>query len=221
MPVFRGEEKQFLNFQKKIYLFSQEISYQLKDALRVRFARLGREKLSNPIHTLLSEMVINGIKATHKKLYYKYVVRELSSFLTPDKITYEKWLRLFMEEIEANQYKNLNRFAKKEKKYVHVAFKPEEQSFLISVENFGIPIDVEKERINNLLEFAKGTEDLSYLFEDNDEVDSKREGAGLGLGLIIMTLRNLGIEVVNFDIGWKNDKTTSCLRLPWEVFDKE
>ena len=211
--------KATIQYEKKIYLLSEQTSTLIKKSLITRFQLLRKSsKEATIIHLLLCEMIVNAIKATHKKIYHKYIVKELQNFLSCDEIAYTKWLQLFVEEIEIHQYKNLHYFTKKEKKYITIQFIHQKSGFLMSTQNFGIPSKIEARQILKSLETSEGASDLAHIFAQNTET-SLNEGAGLGIGLILMTLHQLGIRAENFSIKWENKKTTASLNLPWSFFD--
>ena len=209
--------KKKIYLKRSFYLFSEKIAKQLKRSLNNRFTFFNKQELTTTMHILLGEMIINAVKATHKKLYYKHFVVSSGKNIR-EKISYRIWLESFKKELEDNQYVNLNKLAISEKQYVSMIVRANKFGIIISVINRGSLSKIEQGRITEILEKAKEATDLSYLFEDSEVY---KEGAGLGIGMIIMTLKNLKLDPDIFHITTIKGKTIATIRLPWSLFGKK
>ena len=212
--------KKELFYEKKTYVYSDKILFQIRQALQKRFKNLYSSKFVSSIYTILTEMIANALKATHKKVYYNHIIRDLKTFMPVSKITDEKCLFLFKQEIHDNHYKNLKALTMQKKYSITVLFKAEGSGFMIYVINFGVPYANEMKRIKSIIEYSKKIQALYSLFEKNCENSKLNEGAGLGLGLIVMTLKSLNILPENFQIMASGNKTTASLRIPWGSFNQ-
>ena len=197
---------------------NNKVSSVIKNRLENIFILFNSTELSQVVYTLFSEMIINGIKAMHKQLYYKSLIQPLEQNFFPEKLSYAEWLKMFKHELEQNQSKNLNRIAQAEGKYVGITISIFHKGISLKVINPGVPSEIETERIQNIFEKIKTVTSLAYLFDDTDEY---KEGGGLGIGLILMTLRGLEVDDTCFKITTKLGMTISSLVLPWSVFKVE
>ena len=180
---------------------------------------LRQPMLRGPFYSIVYEMTVNALKALYKRVYYDFFVAEIGL----DDIAYEDWLRLFKTEIEAHQAENFARFCREQNLSVSVCSKHVDDNFVIEVINEGVPSEVEYRRLQKCIERAKSNSGPAFLFEDEnrdtDNDDGEREGGGLGITLIITTLRNLGISTDNFVVDSDDGKHTSArLILPLSAF---
>ena len=188
----------------------------IKNHLEKLALALGRYDLGPVMYTLLSEMMINGVKAMHKNIYYHEVIKPIEDTLFPEKLSYTEWLKMFKYEIEVNQSKNLNRLTQQYGRNLGIMISVHTQGVHIDITNYGVPSEMEYYRIKTILEKVRELTSLAYLFDADDD---SNEGAGLGIGLIVMTLKGLGVSENHFRICTKFNMTTSRLVIPFSIFN--
>lgn len=206
-----------LEFKHKYYdLYTSDLS-ELRRNITDVANRVIPEVLSGPLNAWIFELAVNALKATYKKVYQKTVLEPLGL----DELPYEDWLALFKTEIEEHSAENFAHYCKANDLFVEVSGKLVDNDYRIEVINEGIPTVEEWERIQKILGRAREIHDLEFLFEDNDESDdSRKEGGGIGLMLIIMGLRGLALDIERFQILAQDGKTISRLNLPMGQTDE-
>ncbi|MCL1865520.1 MAG: hypothetical protein FWF73_06895 [Spirochaetes bacterium] len=138
------------------------------------------QPLKRVVFFCLKELAINAGKANYKLLFEKYFASKLGVLPNED---YNTFLELFKEEISKNGNKNLLELAKKDDQYYTITFQSTVDSIKIWVTNTRHITLIEKARI--LKKISPENFDDDYFFYD----DINKEGAGLGLNLIINILR--------------------------------
>ncbi len=179
---------------------------------------LEKPLLRVPIIAITQEFLANALKAVYKKIFFEEMI---PTTIQVDQINYKEKLRLFRLEIEKNQTKNFTHIAKKNNLYVTFKFEAKKEGLKLLVINPGTPTSIEMYRIKKHLEDAKKISSLSHIFENDKDMTRKenyKEGAGLGLALVIMSLKNLKTPLNNMDIYKKGNQTFSKILFPWDIF---
>ena len=204
----------------EIELFSHDLHSKETKKIKEKVAEiaetLGKPSLRGPMVAISQEFLANGLKAVYKKIYFENVIPKIQM----GELSYETKLHLFRIEIDSHQTKNFVHIAKENNSYVSVKFHTSKEGLALTVRNPGTPSGTEMHRIKSTLENAKKLLNLSYIFDDDNtqEEESQKEGAGLGISLIVMTLRNLGIPLNNLDIYTEENMTYSRVLFPWGFF---
>ncbi len=188
---------------------------ELRDCLYEMAENLNMPRMKGPLFSMAHELAVNALKATYKRVYYKFFLEEVGL----DDVPYEDWLKLFKTEIEAHQAENFARVCRDKNLFVKVEGKHHGDMFRIEVMNEGMPSDVEFERLKRIIQNARERNAPAFIFDDDG--DEQKEGGGLGITLIIMSLRNMGISPDNFQVVAEDEKTFARLDLPLEVLLKE
>ena len=212
-----------VNCEFRIYDTHAETTKVFKEQTSEIANSLDKPSLRGPLAAVMQELVVNGLKAIYKKIYFKQIIPAIGI----QDIPYEAKLDLFRIEIESHQTKNFVQAAQRESLFVTVRINAVKEGLEMLVTNPGEPTDIEMNRIESTLENAKKLSNLSFIFgqddddQDEGEQDSRQEGAGLGFSLIIMAMRSLGIQLSNFNIFVKDKSTYARVVFPWRLFFKE
>ena len=173
----------------KVSDFSGSDEEILKKKLERILSDYGCWQLKTPIHSIVRELVLNGLKAVYKKIFFQYLVQDIGI----EDVSYHEWLSLFRTEIETNSADNFSRICREQGMEVIVSFFEENAQLIIKVTNAGVPSQIELKRIREALELGKKIENFNYLLH-SESVDKAQESAGLGLPLVLMTIRGLGLS---------------------------
>jgi hypothetical protein len=97
--------------------------------------------------------------------------------------------------------------------WVEIRFEYSEDGVRIEVFNHARMTDLENKRLRDKLKKAMQYEDIAtYYIEQGDEL----EGAGMGIALIVMLLKGIGVDPAYFRIGnTSNDTTVARLEIPF------
>ncbi len=204
-----------INRSKRIriqaYSVSDTIEKRVQEILRLLLSSFNREDLVSGIYTCLKELLINATKANFKNLYFE----DYSFDKNPGKnLDYETALKLFRLEISRENAGHLARIARSKKLSAEIIFSiTEENELFISVENPIEMTELEKETVSRKLEDARRCNDISEYFLEVED-DPNREGAGIGLVLIAIMLRNLGVQENKFTISSEDGVTYASFSVP-------
>lgn len=195
------------------YSVSDAIEQRVHEILKQILTFKGRPELISAIYTCLKELLINAVKANFKNIYFEdYNIEEDEQGLE-----YQMALELFKLEISRDNAAELARIARRHDLSAEIIFQLRgENELVISVEN---PIEMtptEKENVRRKLEDARMCNDISEYFLEV-ESDPNREGAGIGLVLIAIMLRNLGVTDDKFLIRSEGNRTLAEFSIPLDV----
>lgn len=179
-------------FFVKFYGISSEIERRINIAITKIFEHYGRDDLADIIYTCTKELVLNASKANIKRIVF-----EEHNVDPSDEKSFLIGMMKFKEELsEINLPKYIPKLAEKDL-YISVAFFHSQDGVRIEVVNNVSLTEFEDRRIREKLKKAMGYDDLSQFYlEQGDEL----EGAGLGIALIVMLLKGIGIDPALFRI---------------------
>ncbi len=175
---------------------------------------LGRPELKGPLYALVQELAANALKALYKRIYDQYMIQELGL----DSVSYEQWLQIFRTEIETNSAENFTYIAREKNLFAQVRGELMSDRYRIDVSNPGEPTEVEQQRIDAALKRARETHGLGFIFSDSEGADSQQEGGGLGIPLLVTTLRSMGAGGDALSIFGANGATIARIDFPLSTF---
>ena len=205
-----------LNEQRKVrveaYSVSDKIEARIREVLASCLNGTGCEEIHGPLYTVIKELLINAVKANYKNIYFENY--------DPDKsvaqLNYETALRLFKLEMSRDQAVHFEKKARQQDIRADVIFARTGGHLHVHVANPAAMTEIEYANVQKKLSYARKCQDISeYLMEE--EEDPHKEGAGLGLILIIMVLRSLGVSESDFLIQSSERGTVASFSVPLDV----
>lgn len=192
------------------YSISDEVEMQLRQILFEILQKYNCTELMAPIYTSIKELVINAIKANFKNIYFEdYSPKNRSH----DIIKYEKALELFKLEISRENSNYFEKLARKDDIKAVIELWTDDKMLHVKVANPVTMTDRELNNVNKKLIDAESCKDLAdYCIKNLD--DPYREGAGLGLILIMMMLKSLQAPKESLVITSEPRSTTAYLKIP-------
>lgn len=164
----------------RTYRMSQQVAELVRDLLELLLRKQALEQFTGEIYTALNELAINASKATYKKLFEKHVAAPAG--IDP-LIEYERFAEKFREELEEHGDVNLARFAESEDKFFEIHFKSTEAHISCWTTNYTTISRKEKLRLLRRLNYTLFGQNLDDVLSDPE-----REGAGLGINLVLTIL---------------------------------
>ncbi len=161
--------------------------------------------LMNSLLTMVRELVVNALKANAKRIYFFKKKLDINNPLD-----YIKGGADFKEEI-IGDFDFIRGDIVNSEYSVNLSIIPQEDRTVISIKNNAVLLPVEQERINKRLSLAAKCENFGDIY---DEVEDDSEGAGLGIVLIIMFLKSMGLKTSAFSITSSGDSTVSSITIP-------
>ncbi|MCP4129522.1 MAG: hypothetical protein GY754_00760 [bacterium] len=192
------------------YSVSDYVEKHIKDVLIGILEKHNCRKLFAPIYTCIKELIINAVKANFKHIYFENYTPKNESF---DMISYDMALQLFKLELSRQNADYLREIAIRNNLKSEIRFKVTGEILEIAIIN---PVEMTERERNNIARKLKDSRECydiaEYFFKM--EHDLMQEGAGLGLVLITIMLKSLGVEGNGFRIESENRTTTATIKIP-------
>lgn len=189
----------------KTYTFLPKAQTYIDHFLTAFLEEAGLSPILDQLSFCIKELAVNAKKANFKRVYFLDKGLNIN-----DPEEYRKGMSSFKSEIIANQAHYLRR-VKEMNLYVKIEFLTFQGLSMISVKNNSILLDSEHERILDKINKAKGYESLEEAFDD---VKDDTEGSGLGILVLILMLRNVGLTGDFFKVSTKAGETVARISLP-------
>lgn len=187
---------------------SNEVLATVNGILALSLGKMDLIFLLETIITILRECILNAIKANGKRLFF-----EMAGSKIDDPSTYDAVMEKFKTEI-IGDFTKLKKDLIKSNYKVDFKLQKFEKGFRIRIENNAVILPKEEKRINERMTNARKFKDFSDAYE---EMYDETEGAGLGIILTILLLKNLGVSPDNFTIKSQGDKTVTTLLIPYSL----
>jgi putative nucleotidyltransferase with HDIG domain len=153
-------------------------------------------------------MVINGVKANIKRAIFFFKGLNIN-----DDSDYKKGIKIFKDEMLKNFDKYVQR-NKEENRYVMLRVYFDKEYLTINIKN-NSPIQQEElARVKQRIEKANSFNNMADLFVAGLD---NTEGAGLGIGMVTLMLKNEGIGSNAFSINTDGKSTIVTFKIPIEL----
>jgi putative nucleotidyltransferase with HDIG domain len=146
--------------------------------------RMDRIFLLETLVSIVRELVLNASKANYKRIFYKRRGLDVNQ---PD--DYRRGMELFRNIIRNPQI--IKKETRESDYRIDIGVRKTATSLIISIQNNCAPSEEEMQRILTRVEKAKSINDFTAAY---DTVFDTSEGAGLGIVLIYLLLKNAGID---------------------------
>ncbi|HSV55495.1 MAG TPA: HDOD domain-containing protein [Magnetospirillaceae bacterium] len=190
------------------YTFPHEIEIYLEEVLEIFLGELGQKKLKDYLIYCLRELAVNAKKANTKRVYFES--RNLS---ITDPSDYEEGMKTF----KVDTLENLSWYLSKQKAkgyYVKIVLQAKGSTVILEVRN-NVEINrAEYLRIHDKLARARRYTTLEDALQ---QVLDPSEGAGLGLVILVLMLKKIGLDEDCFDIRAQNGETMARISVPVEA----
>lgn len=164
-----------------------------------------QEHLKEYINFCLSELLINAKKANTKRVYFHE--KNLNIF---DPKEYEEGMQSFKEET----LENINYYLELQRKaglYVKLAMRLTDDNVIIEIKNNSKLTPFENERIQDKIRLAHQYKSMEEVVTN---VIDQQEGAGLGIIIIILMLKRIGLTKDNYQVFSNDEETITRILLP-------
>lgn len=173
---------------------------------------IGKEKIFDHLSYCLRELLNNGKKANTKRVFFT----EESLDINSDQ-DYEKGMKFFKTKTISNIDHYLE-IQEKKGLYIQLYFHIKDPYLNIIISNNSPLLKQEREKIITKITHAKTFNSIEDAFET---VLDDTEGAGLGIVIMILMLRKIGIYDKNFAIVQENDLTHVRVAVPLSLVTEE
>lgn len=188
------------------YTVPHEMTLYMEDVLTEFLTELDQTQMIEYLKYCLNELVTNAKKANTKRLYFKE--KGLDIF---DKSDYEKGMKTFKEDTLSNNIQHYLDLLKNAGLYIKLILQTRNNKIKIEVRNNSEITFEEYKRIHDKISRAQ-----QYVSVDQAmrEAIDQTEGAGLGIIIMILMLKKIGLTEENFQVLSENGETITRIILP-------
>jgi hypothetical protein len=167
----------------------------------------GQERFIDMVYTILKELAINAVKANQKRIFF-----EDNNFDISNEVHYAEGIVKFKESFSDTMSDEYGKKCMQKGVYCQINFYHNNTGMYVEVANNTPVIRTEELRMREKMKKAMGYNDIAEFYMDNMD---NTEGAGLGIALIIILLKNDSIDPNLFRIITKADKTVARIEIPF------
>lgn len=192
------------------YTLPHEMELYMMEVLRYFLKELQQEHSFEYLSYCLSELITNAKKANTKRIYFK--TKNLNLFDTKD---YTEGMKTFKDDTLNNITYYLEE-QKKEGLYIKLILQHRKTSILFQVRNNAPMTVTEFKRIHDKLSRAQQYTSMEEAFAS---ILDTTEGAGLGLIILSLMLKKIGISSEDFIVDCTDTETVISINYP--IYSKQ
>jgi putative nucleotidyltransferase with HDIG domain len=189
----------------KTFTLPHDMEIYLDQVLDIFLKELGQEALKDPLAYCLRELAVNAKKANTKRVYF----HEKGLNILDD-----EQYRTGMEKFKTETLDNIDHWLTLQKDagfYIKIIFQIRGQNLNLFVCNNAEITQKEQIRVYDRIARSRA---FGSLEEALSTVLDSSEGAGLGIVIMVLMLKKLGLDEDAFDIDSKNGETIARLSIP-------
>lgn len=190
----------------KTYTLPHETEEYLEEVLALFLREFGQDHLKDRLAYCLKELAVNGKKANTKRVYFQEKELDINN---PSH--YEEGMRGFKEDTLSKIDYYLER-QKEAGLYIKIVFHVQQKTFTISVKNNTEISKKEQMRVYDRIARSRAFETME---EALSTVIDDSEGAGLGIVILVLMLKKIGLDEDSFDIDVEKGETVARITLPF------
>jgi putative nucleotidyltransferase with HDIG domain len=190
----------------------REIEIYIEDVITFFLKYAGKEALKDYIVYGIMELAANAKKANIKRVYF--IERGLD-------ISNEYDYSLGMEKFRENALANVSRFLKLQDErglYIRLILQMREDIIQIEIRNNAAATNTELLRIRDRLARSRQYQSLDEAFS---QILDDSEGAGLGLVILLLMFKKIGLNEDCFDIRNNEKETVARIQIPMDQVNIE
>jgi hypothetical protein len=191
------------------YTMNEKVETMVRDELERTFGKKNSPMISNDIiYTCVKELMVNASKTNIKKTFFieaKIDENDRETYNIAKKNVRKLWREHCLPYMQEK--------LKKHNQKVEVSIEERAKGIILTVKNPMPLLDDEEERIRETFRLAmqNDTSDIALFYTEDDD---HKEGAGLGLLLVVNLLKLMGINPAYFRMGVIKDNTVARIEIP-------
>ncbi|MGA2974760.1 MAG: HDOD domain-containing protein [Spirochaetia bacterium] len=196
----------------KTYTLPHETEIYLDKILEGFLVEFGQEKLKEPLSYCLRELAVNAKKANTKRVYFL----EKGLDLNNDK-EYDSGMKNFKQET----FDNIQYYLQKQKElgmYIKVVFQTKGTTLSIFVRN---NVEITRKEQMRVFDRLARSRAFSSLEEAFSTVLDSSEGAGLGIVILVLMMKKIGLSEDCFVIDSEEGETVASITIPFSEVHME
>ena len=189
----------------KSYTLPHDTEVYLEEILGIFLKEMGQDKLHAQLGYCLRELAVNAKKANTKRVYFQEKGLDILN-----EEEYKQGMTHFKQESLAN----INHYLELQKNaglYIKVIFHAKGQLLNLFIVNNSAITKKEQIRIYDRIARSRAFDSLE---EALSTVLDDSEGAGLGIVILVLMLKKIGLDEDAFDIDTENGETVARLTVP-------
>jgi HD-like signal output (HDOD) protein len=190
----------------KTYTLPHETEIYLDRVLESFLAELGQEKLKEPLSYCLRELAVNAKKANTKRVYFLEKGLDLNN---------DREYEIGMKNFKQETFDNIQYYLQKQKElgmYIKVIFQTKGPSLSIMVRN---NVEISRKEQMRVFDRLARSRAFSSLEEAFATVLDSSEGAGLGIVILVLMMKKIGLSEDCFAIDSEEGETVATLTIPF------
>ncbi|MDX9801693.1 MAG: HDOD domain-containing protein, partial [Spirochaetia bacterium] len=212
VPKIQKAVRNSLPLAIKTHKINHDTEEYLEQILDVFLSEFGQKELLPQISYCMRELAVNANKANTKRVYF--LEKDLDIDNEDD---YREGMATFKEVT----LDNIEHYLEKQKEtglYIKIIFHASQGELTLSIRNNVKISKKEQMRVYDRIARSRG---FTSLEEAMSAVLDSSEGAGLGLVILVLMLKKLGLDEEAFDIDVEGEETVSKLIIPFSEIHKE
>jgi putative nucleotidyltransferase with HDIG domain len=194
------------------YTLPHEIELYVAEVLTHFLAEINQERLKDYLIYCINELSTNAKKANTKRVYFAEKKLNIN-----DSQDYETGMKNFKEETLSN----IDYYLKLQKEaglYVKIIMQIKGSDIIVEIRNNS---EMTKTEYKRVFDKIARSQQFTSLEEALSQVLDESEGAGLGLVIMILMLKKVGLDDKNYDIMVENGETITRIVMPIETKAQE
>ncbi|MCL2191874.1 MAG: HDOD domain-containing protein [Treponema sp.] len=187
------------------FVLTHEVKIYMENVISTFLRSAGQERLKNHISYCVHELAANAKKANTKRVYFSNLNLDISK---PD--DYKEGMKNFKRDT-LNNVDYYIQLQKEKKLFISLVLQLQKNIIYVEVRNNVLATRTELIRIHDRLartrQYKTLDEALSQVFDDT-------EGAGLGLVILILMLKKIGLDEDCFDVSVSDKETIARIIIP-------
>lgn len=209
MPIDKNKIKQAIQMNIPVsittYTLPRETEAYIVEVVKVFLKLVHQEEIQDYIVYCLNEMTTNAKKANTKRVYFKE-----KGFDIYDQKSYDEGMLRFKQESLGNIDYYLQQ-QKKEGLHIKVMMQVKQGNIIFEVRNNVQMVATEFKRIFDRMVVARDYESVDQAFM---QAIDETEGAGLGLIIMLLMLKKIGLQEDAFELISEKDMTINRITIP-------
>ena len=196
----------------KTFKMNHETEEYLESILFQFLKEFGQQELTPQISYCMRELAVNANKANTKRVFFDEQKLD---------ITNEKEYKEGMSSFKETTLSNIDYYLEKQKDaglYIKIIFHASGDSLKLSIKN---NVKISRKEQMRVYDRIARSRAFSSLEEAMGAVLDSSEGAGLGLVILVLMLKKLGLDEEAFDIDVDGEETVAQLVIPFSEIHKE
>ena len=194
------------------YTLPHEMELYMAEVLAAFLKELGQSFMTEYLVYCMNELVTNAKKANTKRVYFKEKCLDINN---PD--DYALGMKTFKKDTLSNS-KYWLALQKKAGYYIKTVFQVKNSKIRLEIKNNSVLTQFEFMRIHDKIERSKEYQSIEDPFS---KLLDDTEGAGLGIIIMILMLRKIGLSDDNFVVFSENGETITRIILPLNISVQE